>query len=95
MASGLRADEDGVVELVSMWIAPAGRGLGIGDQLMTQVEQWAREDAAHTLKLSVVAGNEKAHALYLRSGFADTDESGDLMPDGIHRELVMRKNLKE
>jgi ribosomal protein S18 acetylase RimI-like enzyme len=95
MASGLRADEDGVVGLVSMWIAPAGRGLGIGDRLMAQIEQWARDDAAHTLKLSVVEGNDKAHALYLRNGFTDTDEAGDLMPDGIHRELVMRKDLKE
>ncbi|GAA1606312.1 GNAT family N-acetyltransferase [Kribbella sancticallisti] len=93
MASGLRAEEDGVVELVSMWIAPAGRGRGIGDRLIAQVEQWARDDAAHTLKLSVVEGNDQAHALYLRSGFTPTDESGDLMPDGIHRELVMRKKL--
>jgi ribosomal protein S18 acetylase RimI-like enzyme len=95
MASGLRAEEDGVVELVSMWIAPDGRGRGIGDQLMAQVEQWAREADAQVLKLSVVAGNEKAHNLYLRAGFTDTDESGDLMPDGIHRELIMRKPLTD
>lgn len=94
MASGLPDDdEDGVVHLVSMWIAPAGRGKGIGDRLMAQVEQLARDASAHTLKLSVVEGNDKAHALYLRSGFADTDEPGDLMPDGIHRETVMRKKL--
>jgi GNAT superfamily N-acetyltransferase len=93
MASGLPTEEDGVVALVSMWIEPAGRGQGIGDQLMAAVEQWAREAEAHTLKLSVVAGNDKAHDLYLRSGFTDTDEAGDLMPDGIHHELIMRKPL--
>ncbi|GAA1634262.1 GNAT family N-acetyltransferase [Kribbella alba] len=93
MASGLHTEEDGVVVLVSMWIAPDGRGRGIGDQLMAAVERWARDTEAHTLKLSVVAGNERAHDLYLRSGFADTDESGDLMPDGIHHEQVMRKHL--
>jgi ribosomal protein S18 acetylase RimI-like enzyme len=93
MASGLRPEQDGVVELVSMWIAPAGRGRGIGDGLMTQVEQWAREAGAHTLQLSVADGNDKAYALYLRSGFTETDELGDLMPDGIRRELVMRKKL--
>jgi ribosomal protein S18 acetylase RimI-like enzyme len=94
MASGLPDDDEGgVVHLVSMWVAPAGRGQGVGDRLMDQIERWARADAAHTLKLSVVDGNDKAHALYLRSGFVDTGEPGDLMPDGIHRELVMRKDL--
>jgi ribosomal protein S18 acetylase RimI-like enzyme len=93
MVGGLPTEEDGVVALVSMWIAPAGRGQGIGDRLMAAVEQWARDAEAHTVKLSVVAGNDKAHDLYLRSGFSDTDEPGDLMPDGIHHEQIMRKPL--
>ena len=93
MAGGFRADEPGVAELVSMWIAPAGRGQGVGDALMAAIEDWARAAGARVLKLSVVDGNDPAHNLYLRSGFADTDELGDLMPDGIHREIVMRKAL--
>jgi len=93
MAGGFRADEPGVAELVSMWIAPAGRGQGVGDALMTAIEDWARAAGARVLKLSVVDGNDPAHNLYLRSGFADTDELGDLMPDGVHREIVMRKAL--
>jgi len=93
MAGGFRADEPGVAELVSMWIAPAGRGQGVGDALMSAIEDWARRTGARVLRLSVVDGNDPAHNLYLRSGFADTDELGDLMPDGIHREIVMRKAL--
>ena len=93
MAGGFRADEPGVAELVSMWIAPAGRGHGVGDALMSAIEDWARRTGARVLRLSVVDGNDPAHNLYLRSGFADTDELGDLMPDGIHREIVMRKAL--
>lgn len=93
MASGVRTEEPGVVELISMWIAPTGRGRGVGDRLMAQIEQWARDEQAHTLQLSVADGNDKAHALYLRSGFTDTDLPGDLMPDGIRREIVMRKPL--
>ncbi|WP_433010641.1 N-acetyltransferase family protein [Kribbella sp. CA-294648] len=93
MASGVPTDEDGVVELISMWVAPAGRGRRVGDLLMARVEQWAREVEAHTVQLSVADGNDKAHDLYLRSGFAATDIPGDLMPDGIHREIVMRKAL--
>ena len=93
MAGGFRADEPGVAELVSMWIAPAGRGQGVGDALMAAIEDWARAAGARVLKLSVVDGNDPAHNLYLRSGFADTDELGDLMPDGVHCEIVMRKAL--
>ncbi|WP_432942655.1 N-acetyltransferase family protein [Kribbella sp. CA-253562] len=94
MASGLPSrDEDDVRELVSMWVTPAARGRGVGDQLMTAVETWARATGAHAVELSVVQGNEKAHALYLRHGYVQTGKSGDLMPDGIHRELVLRKQL--
>jgi GNAT superfamily N-acetyltransferase len=93
MAGGFRAEEPGTAELVSMWIAPAGRGQGVGDALMTAIEDWARGTGATVLKLSVVDGNDPAHNLYLRSGFADTDELGDLMPDGVHREIVMQKQL--
>ena len=93
MAGGFLAEEPEAAELVSMWIAPAGRGQGVGDALMTAIEDWARDAGARVLKLSVVDGNDPAHNLYLRSGFADTDELGDLMADGIHREIVMRKPL--
>jgi GNAT superfamily N-acetyltransferase len=93
MAGGFRAEEPGVAELVSMWVASAGRGRGVGDALMAAIEDWARADGAQVLKLAVVDGNDAAHNLYLRSGFVDTDELGDLMPDGVHRELVMRKEL--
>lgn len=93
MAGGFLAEEPEAAELVSMWIAPAGRGQGVGDALMTAIEDWARDAGARVLKLSVVDGNDPAHNLYLRSGFADTDELGDLMPDGVHREIVMRRPL--
>jgi GNAT superfamily N-acetyltransferase len=91
MAGGFLA-EDGA-ELVSMWVAPAGRGKGVGNALMTAIEDWARSNGATTLGLSVVPGNDPAHNLYLRHGYVDTDELGDLMPDGVRRELVMRKRL--
>jgi GNAT superfamily N-acetyltransferase len=94
MAGGFHLDGDPqVAELVSLWIAPEARGKGLGDALMTAVEDWARRAGARVLKLSVVEGNDPAHKLYLRSGFTDTDEPGDLMPDGVRREIVMRRAL--
>lgn len=91
MAGGF-PDNDSA-ELVSMWVAPAGRGHGVGNALMTAIEDWARGTGATVLELSVVPGNDPAHNLYLRHGFEDTDVPGDLMPDGVRRELVMHKQL--
>jgi GNAT superfamily N-acetyltransferase len=93
MAGGFPGEEPQTAELVSMWVAPAGRGKGVGNALMTAIEDWARGIGAGTLKLSVVPDNDPAHNLYLRHGYVDTDEPGDLMPDGVRRELVMRKPL--
>ncbi|MGC4937704.1 GNAT family N-acetyltransferase [Kribbella sp. DT2] len=93
MAGGLPADDNDVRHLVSMWVAPAARGHGLGDRLMAAVEDWARADDAVAVELSVVQGNDTAYALYLRHGYALTGKSGDLMPDGVHRELVLRKTF--
>lgn len=93
MASGVPTDRDGVVELISMYVAPVGRGQGVGDHLVRSVEQWARLVGARTLRLAVVADNATAWALYQRNGFRDTGELGDLMPDGVRREHVMAKSL--
>ncbi|WP_435055204.1 GNAT family N-acetyltransferase [Micromonospora aurantiaca (nom. illeg.)] len=93
MASGMPTEQDGVVELISMYVAPAGRGRGVGDHLVRGVEQWARQAGARTLRLAVAEGNPNAWDLYLRNGFRDTGEVGGLMPDGVRREHIMTKSL--
>ncbi len=94
MAGGMPAGDGTVIELISMYVSPAGRGRGVGDLLMRAVEDWARGVGAATLRLSVVEGNTNARALYERSGFRATGELGDLMPDGVRREHVMDKSLR-
>ena len=94
MASGVRTDQDGLVELISMYVTPLGRGRGVGDHLVQAVERWARLVGAQTLRLGVVEGNEHAWALYQRNGFRDTGELGDLMPDGVRRERFMVKEIE-
>jgi len=93
MASGVPADEPGVVELISMWVGPAARGRGAGDRLIQAVEQWARLGQAKVLRLSVVQGNEAAERLYQRCGFVGTGVPGEVMPDGVRHEDVMEKML--
>ena len=94
MASGVPAEEeqDGA-ELISMWVSPTARGRGVGDRLIEEVERWAREHGARTLRLSVMPDNSRAAVLYERHGFTDTGEPGDLLPDGVRRERVMAKSL--
>jgi len=93
MASGVPTTDDGVVELISMWVAPTARGRGVGDALVREVERWGRDVGARVLRLDVAEGNRAASGLYQRNGFGYTGEQGELMADGIRRERVMAKQL--
>jgi ribosomal protein S18 acetylase RimI-like enzyme len=92
MASGVPAG-GGAAELISMWVSPAARGHGVGDQLVRAVERWARQVRSAVLRLAVAPGNVNAAVLYRRNGFHLTGELGDLMPDGVRREHIMAKEL--
>jgi ribosomal protein S18 acetylase RimI-like enzyme len=50
-----------------MWVSPAARGQGVGERLITAVEDWASRAGARTVKLAVADGNERAIALYRRT----------------------------
>ncbi|MER7753758.1 GNAT family N-acetyltransferase [Kitasatospora sp. NPDC097643] len=99
MASGVPGDEDAAggvdaAELISMWVGPQARGRGVGDRLIGEITRWAGEQGYATLKLAVMPDNDAAIALYRRQGFADTDELGDLLDDGVGRELVLAKPVQ-
>ncbi|MFD0075174.1 GNAT family N-acetyltransferase [Streptomyces sp. NPDC127166] len=85
LAAGLPA-ADGVPELRSVWVAPEARGQDLAAGLIASVETWALGTGAETLRLSVLAANARAVALYERLGYAPTDRAG--------RELVMTKPLR-
>jgi len=93
MASGVPADEPGVVELISMWVSPTARGRGVGDRLIQAVEQWAGQGQAKVLRLAVVRGNAAAERLYQRCGFVGTGVLSEVTPDGVRHEDVMEKLL--
>ena len=50
-------------------ILQAYTGQGIGTQLFSVLEQWARQRAIHRLELTVMTHNEAGIALYRRRGF--------------------------
>ncbi|MBB5853824.1 GNAT family N-acetyltransferase [Amycolatopsis umgeniensis] len=68
------APEGGAVELLSLWVAPAGRGRGVGDALVTAVLEWARSVGAESVRLRVYDHNARARDLYYRHGFSETGE---------------------
>ncbi|KAI7969215.1 hypothetical protein EIK77_006120 [Talaromyces pinophilus] len=98
MVGGILADEPGaeVVDLVSLWVAPAARGHGVGDALIAAVEEWARGIGAARLRLEVVMHNRPARGLYVRNGFVVDVELGhdELEQGGECVEQVMFKRLR-
>ncbi len=73
----IRPDDDGARDqLISMWVAPAARGRGVGRALVGRV---IAEAAGRPLWLRVLDGNEAAIRLYQRCGFVldDTDPDAE------------------
>jgi GNAT superfamily N-acetyltransferase len=85
--------EDGVADLVSMWVRPVARGLGVGEALVTAAADWARAHDHDTLYLWVTESNEPARRLYERCGFTLTGERQPLPSDPSLDEVRMRRRL--
>ena len=87
MVSGLASDADGAVELISLWIAPSARGLGISDVAVRHILAWAREaHPGRPVVLSVKSDNDSARRLYERHGFVDAGPS----PEDPTEQLMRR-----
>ena len=81
----------GEVVLLSLWVAPEGRGKGVGDALVTWVVERAKHLAATRVVLDVRADNAHAIALYQRHGFHDVGAVSQ--PDGTCAERQMAVDL--
>lgn len=81
---GPSSDQPAEAFLLSMWVAPAGRGRGIGAALVAAVAEWARAAGFERLVLDVADRNAPAVALYRRLGFEPTGDVGHLPPPREH-----------
>ncbi len=85
--------EDGVAELVSMWVRPSARGLGVGEALVEAACAWARGRGHPALFLWVTESNGAARRLYERCGFTATGEAQPLPSDPSVPEIRMARPL--
>ena len=73
IAAGFLYEQDSTkAQLVSMWVAPAYRGAGLGRVLVNAISEWARDRGVRTLLLMVTSSNVGAIRFYERLGFALT-----------------------
>jgi ribosomal protein S18 acetylase RimI-like enzyme len=91
---GCRDDEGGEPELVSMWVAPAARGTGVGDRLVEAVIAHPSKRGRATIVLWVSQGNTRAERLYARHGFERTGRTQPIDDDDPTRglEFEMRRD---
>ena len=80
-----------LAQLISMWIAPTHRQIGVGRLLVEQVILWARSRGALRLQLHVTGRNEPAIKFYKRLGFAFTGNTIPYPndPTEIEREMEL------
>jgi ribosomal protein S18 acetylase RimI-like enzyme len=77
-------DEPGSVGLAGVWVAPAGRGHGVGDALLRRACQVAASSGARRVVLEVGDHNGPAQALYARHGFTPTGRTSTFPPPREH-----------
>ena len=94
LVAGIPAESPGEAELISMWVASAWRGHGVGAALVDHVVHWAAEMRFARLRLWVAVGNGPAERLYARLGFVRTGEVQPMGKAGFDRvEFAMLREL--
>ncbi len=68
---GLRRAEERTGEITKMYVSPPARRHGVGRRLLAAVEDAAREQGLHTLRLDTRKDLVEARALYAASGYAE------------------------
>ena len=71
-AAFLDHDDGAQAHLVSMWVAPTHRRLGVGAMLVNAIAEWAGAQRAGGLQLLVTSNNDGAIKFYRSLGFVLT-----------------------
>ena len=79
---GLRSLGDGVCEMKRLFVAPEGRGLGLGRALMNAVAEEARRLGYREMRLDTLPTMAAAQSLYRQAGFEPVPPYYDTPVDG-------------
>lgn len=94
LVGGFRDREDVLAaKVVSMWVAPTHRRLGVGQQLVQAVVDWAKKNKVKNLKLLVTNNNHGAIQFYERIGFCKTGHTEPYPNDPNLFEYEMSQHL--
>lgn len=77
-------DDGEVAGIGGVWVAPDGRGLGVGDALIAEVLEVARRRGYTRAALEVGDHNVYAQELYARHGFVATGRTSTMPPPKEH-----------
>lgn len=77
--------------LTALWVDPAVRGAGLGARLIEAAAEWASEQGAATVELSVTTNNDPAAGLYARTGFTESGRRRPLPSDPERTEVFLRR----
>jgi RimJ/RimL family protein N-acetyltransferase len=83
--------------LVSVYLLPEWRGLGIAAEMIGRCTTWARERGITIVKLGVAAGNAAAIRCYARCGFTQygVEPQAICVNGTMHDEVLMVRSTKE
>ncbi|KGN37387.1 acetyltransferase [Knoellia subterranea KCTC 19937] len=84
-----------VADLMTITVAPAHRGSGLGAQVLDELESRASAGGAEAMMLEVRADNASARALYDRRGYDVLNVRRGYYQPGNVDALVMRKMLSQ
>jgi GNAT superfamily N-acetyltransferase len=85
--------ENGVPDLVSLWVRPSARGHRVGEALITAAADWVKAHHHDALFLWVTESNTAARTLYERCGFMPTGDRQPLPSNPALIEIRMRRPL--
>jgi ribosomal protein S18 acetylase RimI-like enzyme len=69
----MRRDDDAVIVVEQLFVAPGHEQRGIGHRLLAYAEGYAIAQRARSLRVVVEDGNQPARSFYTRSGFAPVE----------------------
>lgn len=87
----IKAYADGTMEIKRMYVRPEARGQGIASNILTDLEEWAKEMGASETILETLKSQVSVVGMYLRNGYEIIPNYGQYQ--GVESSVCMCKRL--